>query len=394
MAALDFPSSPTNGDTYSGFYWDASTGAWRSDPVPMGGLPAGSIIQWAGATAPANWLIADGAAVSRTTYASLFAAIGTTYGAGDGSTTFNLPDLRGRVPVGKNSGTFATLGASGGAETHTHSHGSSQMIAALWPGFWKNRGNATTWYATNSGGITAPGSASNASNAGPSIEGNTDNATVSTLSPYLVTNYIIKATSGWSAGDSELATRIGVLEAAPAGLVAITPTQVDVGSGSATISGKGKVTFSNVSAIRLRGVFGSNSLNYRLVANISMSNTATLRFRFSSGGTDNSTAVYGWGGTLGNSSGTTACYSGLNVDWGAFGDAQASNNNLIVADIAAPYDSGSLTKLQANTQLWNGAWVGGYIANAFNSYATFDGIILYPTAGTYSGTVQVYGYRN
>ena len=72
--------------------------------------PAGVIMAFAGSTAPSGYLICDGSAVSRSTYANLYAVIGTTYGAGNGSTTFNLPDLTGRVPVGKNAGTFATLG--------------------------------------------------------------------------------------------------------------------------------------------------------------------------------------------------------------------------------------------------------------------------------------------
>lgn len=60
------------------------------------GVPAGSVVQFAMNTAPTGWLKANGATVSRTTYATLFAAIGTTFGAGDGSSTFALPDLRGR----------------------------------------------------------------------------------------------------------------------------------------------------------------------------------------------------------------------------------------------------------------------------------------------------------
>lgn len=99
-----------------------------------GGIPAGAYIPFGGSTAPAGWLLCYGQAVSRTTYAALFAAIGTAHGTGDGSTTFNVPDLRGRVPAGKDnmggsaasrlttagSGVDgATLGAVGGAETHT-----------------------------------------------------------------------------------------------------------------------------------------------------------------------------------------------------------------------------------------------------------------------------------
>lgn len=83
-------------------------------------------------TAPSGWLICDGTAVSRETYSDLFLAIGTAYGGGDGSTTFNIPNLKGRVPVGFNSAEteFNTLGKTGGEKTHkltvsempSHSH--------------------------------------------------------------------------------------------------------------------------------------------------------------------------------------------------------------------------------------------------------------------------------
>ena len=69
-----------------------------------GMVPSGAVLYFAGQTAPAGWLKANGAAVSRTAYATLFAAIGTTYGAGDGSTTFNLPDLRGEFMRGWDDG--------------------------------------------------------------------------------------------------------------------------------------------------------------------------------------------------------------------------------------------------------------------------------------------------
>lgn len=78
--------------------------------------PAGIILPYAGSTAPEGYLMCDGSAVSRGAYAALFSAIGTTYGTGDGSTTFNIPDLTGRVVIGV-SGTHA-LGTTGGEESH------------------------------------------------------------------------------------------------------------------------------------------------------------------------------------------------------------------------------------------------------------------------------------
>lgn len=78
---------------------------------------AGAIYMYAGSVAPTGFLMCDGSAVSRTTYANLYAAIGDLYGAGDGSTTFNLPDLSGRVVIGADSN--HALASSGGEETHS-----------------------------------------------------------------------------------------------------------------------------------------------------------------------------------------------------------------------------------------------------------------------------------
>jgi microcystin-dependent protein len=86
--------------------------------------PVGSIVAFASTTAPSGWLLCDGSNVSRTTYAALFLVLGTSYGVGDGSTTFGLPDLRGRFPLGKAAaGTGSTLAATGGAIDHTHTAG-------------------------------------------------------------------------------------------------------------------------------------------------------------------------------------------------------------------------------------------------------------------------------
>lgn len=119
-----------------GIFISEGSGNWRCVSYTPAGrdAPCGLVAPYAGTAAPSGWLLCFGQAVSRTTYAGLFATISTTYGVGDGSSTFNIPDLRGRVVAGQDDmgGTSAnrltdqsggldgdTLGDTGGAETHT-----------------------------------------------------------------------------------------------------------------------------------------------------------------------------------------------------------------------------------------------------------------------------------
>jgi microcystin-dependent protein len=105
------------------------------------GNPVGEIAMWSTNTAPTGWLLCDGSAVSRSTYSALFAIIGTTYGAGNGSTTFGIPNLLGKFPVGKDaSAEFDVLGETGGGKTnalgvsnlpaHTHTASSSSSSSS------------------------------------------------------------------------------------------------------------------------------------------------------------------------------------------------------------------------------------------------------------------------
>lgn len=139
--------------------------------------PIGSIQIYAGSTAPNGWLICDGSAVSRTTYANLFNIIGTTYGAGDGSTTFNLPNLKGRIPVGlDNTQTeFDTLGETGGSKyLQEHKH----TLSRGGQGFITSEGNYAgvmgDWGQLSTNGVSDV------------TTGNSGN-----LQPYIVLNYII-----------------------------------------------------------------------------------------------------------------------------------------------------------------------------------------------------------
>lgn len=110
------------------------------------GLPVGAVMHYPVNSIPAGWLKANGALVSRTTYAALFAVIGTTYSAGDGSTTFGLPDLRGEFLRGLDDGRGVDA---------SRAVGSGQLDA--FQGHW----HASTVYQTNVGGGTGFGTAQN-----------------------------------------------------------------------------------------------------------------------------------------------------------------------------------------------------------------------------------------
>ncbi|MDQ0317825.1 DUF2793 domain-containing protein [Amorphus orientalis] len=106
--------SPDGSAWHEAMVVDRSTGEVRF-PSGSDGLPVGTVIWHAASTAPNGFLKADGAAVSRATYARLFAAIGTTYGAGNGATTFNLPDLRGEFVRGLDDGRGVDTGRAIGS---------------------------------------------------------------------------------------------------------------------------------------------------------------------------------------------------------------------------------------------------------------------------------------
>jgi microcystin-dependent protein len=109
----DFPSSPVDGQVYDNFVYSSAKQSWvLADSVEALGprvanaerlAPIGSIHMFAGSTAPRGYLLCEGQAVSRDEFARLFTQTGTTYGVGNGSTTFNLPDLRGRTVAGVQS---------------------------------------------------------------------------------------------------------------------------------------------------------------------------------------------------------------------------------------------------------------------------------------------------
>ena len=146
----------------------------------------GVILAFGGSSAPSKWVLCDGSAISRTTYSELFSVIGTTYGNGNGTTTFNIPDLRGKIPVGKNSGTFNTLGGSVGAETHTLTEAQLPVVSNH-----NHEISASTSFVTQGADVNVfiDGGATATSSAGGFGSGEAHN----NIQPSLVVNYIIYA---------------------------------------------------------------------------------------------------------------------------------------------------------------------------------------------------------
>lgn len=214
------PSSPAQGD----MWFESDTGRvfvyydsfWVEIGASASSTPVGTVNTFAGATAPSGWLLCSGQAISRTTYSGLFAILGTTYGVGDNSTTFNVPDLRGRIPAGVDNmgGSDAgrldwanTLGTTGGAQTHTlsstempsHTHTQNAHSHSLGPGqsfgmsFGGNAGAFATFAAQvqyiNQGTYQGPYEASSTTATNQNTGGG---GAHNNMQPTILMNYIIK----------------------------------------------------------------------------------------------------------------------------------------------------------------------------------------------------------
>lgn len=174
------------------------------DGVSIGGgdsTPIGSGMDYFGTVAPKNYMFADGSAISRSDYAELFNIIGTTYGAGDGSTTFNLPDKRSRVSAMYNSSdsNFNALGKKSGSATHTLTEA---QLPKLTGAIHMHSGETATNIASVDGKFSSGLTTQKYKPAGDPVTGASSVGKINwsigsgtahnNLQPYIVCNYIIK----------------------------------------------------------------------------------------------------------------------------------------------------------------------------------------------------------
>ena len=164
--------------------------------VQANGAPTGGLIMWGTGTAPSGWLLCDGTAVNRTTYAALFAVIGTTFGVGDGTTTFNLPNYTNRTPYGT---TVGSTGGSADAVVVSHTH----TATVTDPGHFHNIASGTVntrtnpyfnWVGTGGASVGVDGAYTDSKTTGISVANSTAgvSGTNANLPPYLGINFIIK----------------------------------------------------------------------------------------------------------------------------------------------------------------------------------------------------------
>jgi len=170
------------------------------------GIPTATIVPWSSASVPSGFLECNGAAVSRTTYADLFAIVGTTYGVGDGATTFNVPDLQDNVAVGKSNN--KSLASTGGANTVTSTGNvggstanatlSTDQLASHQHNLGTTRPQAPFNGSNLAGGWNNPIGSVPTSNTGSgtghshNMSANFSGDATSVLQPYLTIIYIIK----------------------------------------------------------------------------------------------------------------------------------------------------------------------------------------------------------
>ena len=153
------------------------------------GVETGTIVSWSNSTIPSGFLECDGSAVSRTTYSALFAIISTDYGSGDGSSTFNLPNMQDKTTVGASSGkAYSTTGGAESVSVSNHTLSTSQMPQHRHTSQKSRYAAGTGWYGTYSQQLSPGTQYSNYQGSSSSH----NHGSMSVMQPYMALKFMIK----------------------------------------------------------------------------------------------------------------------------------------------------------------------------------------------------------
>lgn len=194
-----------------------------------------------------------------------------------------------------------------------------------------------------------------------------------------------------TASGSTVAARVDALEAKPNGLVQLIPTSISVGSGSASVGALGTITYSGVSSLNINGIFTSAYPNYRIVFQHLLASDTGLNLRLRAGGADNTSGVY----------------NNHHIYWGPGGNGVniISNHTVFGALFGHGRQRGAYELYAPQLATRTGVTFHGVAENGAGSTeqhtssvlhksdTQFDGVTIYPTSGSFTGTVQIYGYR-
>ena len=391
-------------------------------------MPVGSILWFANTTTtPPGWLAADGSAVSRTTYATLFASIGTTYGSGDGSTTFNVPSVAATTgkyfiryttslgtvtttslstaPVGTmldwpTTSSYPTgyLRADGSAVSRT----SYADLFALIGTTYGVGDNSTTFNLPN---LVAAGTGSPVKIIKASLGGTVEPSTVAHASSHIrggsdiidadraqidfvPTRYIRDSSASEAGANTDLTAHLKGIDNSLS-FIKMTPTSVS-GSG-ASINSNGSVTLNAITQVTLNNVFSSSYRNYKIILEGVGTSWSGISGQFTSGGTA-TTSNYGYrvnyttfsgGPFVSGSNATSSFYLG-------------TSGNLISAMTHTIYTPASTLRKATTgeyTALDGSYNEGGTVWSWLNSTSSHDGLKIIIGAGTFTGVVTIHGYN-
>lgn len=189
-----------------------------------------------------------------------------------------------------------------------------------------------------------------------------------------------KTPAGWYSGQD-------------GGLVPITPTSISYTGTSASVAASGKVSFTNVTDLRLQGIFSSKFDAYVLRFGYKNSAAMEMRCRLMSGSTLMNSSQYAWTGnaTIG---GVSSTYSGSGIDWFAWAGNISGNGNTTDYTISFPQDNTAITRITGLTSNYAGGWQHATFSGGYNLFDVADGFQAYSTsAANFTGWVTVYGYR-